>query len=172
LPSRPVKARASAVALSLFLSLSTKDLAGHAMITVGWRPAQWAAKMPLLAAFLARRVVVTSPLCGGADVAESVGTAPVLDVRPLPLSGLSQRMNLVSGPKRPASDDGDDQCPRVAEGDRIVWLSDDGPEYGWVRWIGHEMITATALRDCGSPPMLAGVEFVSNMTTYVHTKYS
>jgi hypothetical protein len=42
--------------------------------------------------------------------------------------------------------------PQVMTGDRIVWISDQGPEYGVVRWIGHIP---------GDDDLLAGVEFVS-----------
>ena len=37
--------------------------------------------------------------------------------------------------------------------DRIVWLSDSGPEFGFVRWVGH----IPGSRD----DYIAGVEFVS-----------
>ena len=37
--------------------------------------------------------------------------------------------------------------------DRIVWLSDGGPEFGFVRWVGH----MPGSRD----DYIAGVEFVS-----------
>ena len=38
--------------------------------------------------------------------------------------------------------------------DRIVWLSDDGPEYGVVKWIG-------VLPDAEEQGVVAGIEFVS-----------
>ena len=38
--------------------------------------------------------------------------------------------------------------------DRIVWLSDYGPEYGIVKWIGH-------LPEADTPDLVAGIEFVS-----------
>ena len=38
-------------------------------------------------------------------------------------------------------------------GDRVVWLSDDGPEYGFVRWVGHNPDS--------KDDYIAGVEFVS-----------
>jgi hypothetical protein len=38
-------------------------------------------------------------------------------------------------------------------GDRVVWLSDSGPEYGTVRWLG--------VLPGASPHTMAGVEFVS-----------
>ena len=38
-------------------------------------------------------------------------------------------------------------------GDRVVWLSDGGPEFGFVRWVGHNPDS----RD----DYIAGVEFVS-----------
>ena len=37
--------------------------------------------------------------------------------------------------------------------DRVVWLSDSGPEWGLVRWVGH----IPGSRD----DYIAGVEFVS-----------
>ena len=39
--------------------------------------------------------------------------------------------------------------------DRIVWLSDDGPEYGVVKWIG-------CLPDADVQEVVAGIEFVSS----------
>ena len=41
--------------------------------------------------------------------------------------------------------------------DRIVWLSDDGPEYGVVKWIG-------VLPDADVQEVVAGIEFVSFTT--------
>ena len=38
--------------------------------------------------------------------------------------------------------------------DRIVWLSDYGPEYGIVKWIGH-------LPEADTADLVAGIEFVS-----------
>lgn len=39
-------------------------------------------------------------------------------------------------------------------GDRIVWLSDYGPQYGTVKWIGH-------LPEADTTDLVAGIEFVS-----------
>ena len=45
--------------------------------------------------------------------------------------------------------------------DRIVWLSDYGPEYGIVKWIGH-------LPEADTADLVAGIEFVSEKhNTYV-----
>lgn len=62
--------------------------------------------------------------------------------------------SLFSDDKRPASKQSDvtEDGVQVEVGDRIVWLSDDGPEFGYVKWIGH-VIEENSL--------LAGVEFVS-----------
>jgi hypothetical protein len=49
-------------------------------------------------------------------------------------------------------DDGFCGGPQVEVSDRVVWLSDTGPEYGVVRWIGHIP---------GKEDFLAGIEFVS-----------
>lgn len=38
--------------------------------------------------------------------------------------------------------------------DRVVWLSDYGPEYGIVKWIGH-------LPEAETKELIAGIEFVS-----------
>ena len=43
----------------------------------------------------------------------------------------------------------------VSVGDRVVWLSEDYPEFGWVRWTGK-------LSGPGDPVgWMVGVEFVS-----------
>lgn len=42
--------------------------------------------------------------------------------------------------------------------DRIVWLSDYGPEYGIVKWIGH-------LPEADTKELIAGIEFVSCTAT-------
>ncbi len=42
----------------------------------------------------------------------------------------------------------------VKVGDRVVWLSDNGAEFGCVRWIGHVM---------DGDSILAGVAFVSSI---------
>ena len=47
--------------------------------------------------------------------------------------------------------------PLVRVNDRIVWLSDDGPEYGVVKWIG-------VLPDADVQEVVAGIEFVSIST--------
>ena len=44
--------------------------------------------------------------------------------------------------------------PLLRVNDRIVWLSDDGPEYGVVKWIG-------VLPDAEEQGVVAGIEFVS-----------
>lgn len=44
--------------------------------------------------------------------------------------------------------------PPLTVGDRVVWMSDTGPEHGLVRWIGH-------LPDVG-PDWTVGVQFVSH----------
>ena len=44
--------------------------------------------------------------------------------------------------------------PLLKVNDRIVWLSDDGPEYGVVKWIG-------VLPDAEEQGVVAGIEFVS-----------
>ena len=38
--------------------------------------------------------------------------------------------------------------------DRVVWISDENPEYGVVKWIGH-------LPDSDTSELVAGIEFVS-----------
>lgn len=43
--------------------------------------------------------------------------------------------------------------PQLKIGDKIVWFSDKGPEYGWVKWLGK-------LPDVG-PEWIAGVDFVN-----------
>ncbi|KPM04948.1 ubiquitin carboxyl-terminal hydrolase CYLD-like protein [Sarcoptes scabiei] len=49
--------------------------------------------------------------------------------------------------------DGKTQPPSLKIGDRVVWLSDNGPEYGVVKWLGK-------LPDVGNDWM-AGVDFVN-----------
>lgn len=44
--------------------------------------------------------------------------------------------------------------PPLKVGDRVVWISDSGPEFGIVRWLGH-------LPGYTSDDWIAGVEFVS-----------
>ena len=55
---------------------------------------------------------------------------------------------------------------QVCMDDRVVWLSDDGPEYGFVRWIGHV--------PGSDDDYIAGVEFVSfflpNLTTCAYQR--
>ena len=41
--------------------------------------------------------------------------------------------------------------------DKIVWLSDYGPEYGVVKWIGH-----LPENDTSKNELVAGIEFVSH----------
>jgi hypothetical protein len=45
--------------------------------------------------------------------------------------------------------------------DRIVWLSDYGPEYGIVKWIGH-------LPEADTADLVAGIEFVSEKHNMSH----
>ena len=42
----------------------------------------------------------------------------------------------------------------VSVGERVVWISDKGPESGTVRWVG-------VLHDCKTGDLTVGVEFVS-----------
>ncbi|XP_064467191.1 ubiquitin carboxyl-terminal hydrolase CYLD-like isoform X3 [Ornithodoros turicata] len=49
-----------------------------------------------------------------------------------------------------------DACP-IELNDRVVWVSDHGPEYGRVRWLGH-------LHDT-SPDLMVGVEFDNRVGT-------
>ena len=49
---------------------------------------------------------------------------------------------------------GDDDISLLKVEDRVVWLSDYGPEYGIVKWIGHLPESETA-------DLVAGIEFVS-----------
>ena len=51
--------------------------------------------------------------------------------------------------------------PPLKIGERVVWMSDNGPEAGSVRWIGH-------LHDTRDIEWTVGVEFVS---WHVVTKY-
>ena len=48
---------------------------------------------------------------------------------------------------------------RLKVGDRIVWMSDTGPEYGHVKWIGH-LPDSRSFED-----VTVGVEFVSSVTS-------
>lgn len=43
----------------------------------------------------------------------------------------------------------------VSVGDRVVWLTEEYPELGWVRWTGKQPGLD------GSPGWMVGVEFVS-----------
>lgn len=70
-------------------------------------------------------------------------------------SSQSSRRSVPSGSRRPQSLD--EVCaaghspPPLSVGDHVVWLSDNGPEFGHVRWLGR-------LPDVGTDWM-AGVEF-------------
>ena len=44
----------------------------------------------------------------------------------------------------------------VSIGERVVWISDKGPESGGVRWVG-------VLHDCKTGELTIGVEFVSRL---------
>ena len=54
--------------------------------------------------------------------------------------------------KESATDEEANLVVPLVENDRVVWLSDYGPEYGIVRWVGN-------LPD--TPEVIAGIEFVS-----------
>ena len=49
----------------------------------------------------------------------------------------------------------------LKDGDRIVWLSDNGPEFGVVKWIG-------TLPDTSRRDVTVGVEFVSLVVSLQH----
>ena len=50
--------------------------------------------------------------------------------------------------------------PPLQIGDRVVWISDSGPEYGEVKWLGK-------LLDVGTEWMV-GVEFVSSIYRFIY----
>jgi len=111
--------------------------------------------MSPLASFLVRRFISVSPICHS-------DSAAVLDVRPWPIAKLI-KPSAGAKAKLTSNKDAVDQNeagPRVQEGDRVVWPSDAGPEFGVVRWIGH-LAEDDDQREGG---LLAGVEFVSAAT--------
>ena len=141
--------------------------------------------MPVLANYLARRVA-RSPLCSSVDVTQPAASssssgATVLDIRPIKISSLRERPHCVSCCTTQSSKAsklkpsplyldarGGRQSPSATSsssplsvGDRVVWLSDAGPEWGWVRWMGRiddERPGGAAAH----AEVHAGVEFVSS----------
>jgi hypothetical protein len=65
---------------------------------------------------------------------------------------LSNKTNEPNNPDLSKPQQEENIIPLLKIRDRIVWLSDYGPEYGIVKWIGH-LPEATEL--------VAGIEFVS-----------
>jgi hypothetical protein len=94
------------------------------------------------------------------DMGESQDCSPIIPLRGAPLSPPKSPTCPFSPPVQeelPPEVPPPPKSPPLKLGDRVVWLSDSGPEHGTVRWLGV-LPGANA-----SPHTMAGVEFVSTV---------
>ena len=78
-------------------------------------------------------------------------------------SSYSEKVVLNNNTSLAKKEDISENEPLVRVNDRIVWLSDDGPEYGVVKWIG-------VLPDADVQEVVAGIEFVSTYINPYHAR--